>query len=491
MIFRVLALAFGLMLATAAHVEAGPAIPAEKLQADFEIFRRVYEELHPGLYRYNSKDRMDAEFKALRAELARDLTLREAYLAFSIFLAKIKCGHSYANFYNQPKAVADELFKGRDKVPFYFRWIGRRMIVTRNFSEEGRLKPGVEVLSINGVPAGRILDKLMTVARADGSNDAKRVSYLEIRGDSNYEAFDIYFPLFFPQADSRMELRVRRVPGGRPLTLSVAALTYDQRLAPVKAETAKLRGSEPLWDYSFDADGTAYLRMPTWALFNSKWDWKGFLDGFFDSLVDRKAPRLIIDLRGNEGGLSIGDSILARLTTREIRLSAFRRKVRYRSVPEDLRPYLDTWDRSFFNWGGAAIEPNGGFYLLKRPFENVDGNVIKPAGRSYQGRTYVLIGAVNSSATFEFAQAVRQHQLATLAGQATGGNQRGINGGAFFFLRLPNTGIEIDVPLIGFFADGERPDAGITPDLLIQPRIEDIVAGIDTELNFLRRRFRN
>jgi C-terminal processing protease CtpA/Prc len=94
----------------------------------------------------------------------------------------------------------------------------------------------------------------------------------------------------------------------------------------------------------------------------------------------------------------------------------------------------------------------------------------------------MIIGAVNSSATFEFARALRAHQLGTLVGQTTGGNQRGINGGAFFFLRLPNSGIELDLPLIGQFPAGDPPDAGLEPDIAVQTTIDAIAAGRDAEL---------
>jgi hypothetical protein len=50
-----------------------------------EVLRRVYETAHPGLYRYNTKSQMDEHFARLRAELARDRTLAEAYVAFSQF----------------------------------------------------------------------------------------------------------------------------------------------------------------------------------------------------------------------------------------------------------------------------------------------------------------------------------------------------------------------------------------------------------------------
>jgi hypothetical protein len=62
--------------------------------------------------------------------------------------------------------------------------------------------------------------------------------------------------------------------------------------------------------------------------------------------------------------------------------------------------------------------------------------------------------------------------------------QRGITSGAFLFLRLPKTGIEVDVPLIGQFpvAATLQPDAGLELDVLVRPTIEDIASGRDAEL---------
>ncbi|HEU0077803.1 MAG TPA: S41 family peptidase [Longimicrobiaceae bacterium] len=119
---------------------------------------------------------------------------------------------------------------------------------------------------------------------------------------------------------------------------------------------------------------------------------------------------------------------------------------------------------------------------MTRPGDERGSSVVRAAVRPFRGRTFVLVDASNSSATFEFALAARLSRLATPVGQPTGGNQRGINGGAFFFLRLPRSGIEVDVPLIGFFPDGERPDAGIVPNVLVEPGADDVARGVDTEL---------
>jgi C-terminal processing protease CtpA/Prc len=87
-----------------------------------------------------------------------------------------------------------------------------------------------------------------------------------------------------------------------------------------------------------------------------------------------------------------------------------------------------------------------------------------------------------SSATFQFASLIKANRLGTLVGEPTGGNQRGINGGAFFFLRLPESGLEADIPLIGYFPDKAMPDAGITPDVLAPVTARDIASGRDAAM---------
>lgn len=77
---------------------------------------------------------------------------------------------------------------------------------------------------------------------------------------------------------------------------------------------------------------------------------------------------------------------------------------------------------------------------------------------------------------------MQQSGAATLIGQPTGGNRRGINGGAFFFLKLPASGIEIDLPLIASLLDTPQPDAAIQPDVLVQTTAEDIASGRDPQM---------
>lgn len=477
-----------------------PLMKGADLRSDAAVLREAYEELHPGLYRYNTKAQMNAAFADLNRELDHDQTLQDAFLAFSEFAAKVRCGHTQTNPFNQSKQTIQTFFKSATRVPFYFEWLGERMVATQDFSEVRAFAPGTEILSINGVPVRKILARLTGIARADGANDSKRVAQLAVTGDSEYATFDLFYPMFFPLQQPELDFVVRHPGSQRTERVHARPLSFEERIAPIKQrEAARKGGSEVLFEAKPLEDRSLYLKMLTWALYESKWDWKKWLNDKIDSAVDEKAPGLILDLRGNEGGEDVGNEIIAHLIDTPITLSQMHRLVRYRRVPDDLLPYLDTWDNSFRDWGTSAVDlaepwptaPREVSYLkLTRYDDNATGDVIQPRGKRFEGKVIVLIDATNSSVTFQFAQNIHSHHLGTLIGQPTGGSQRGINGGAFFFLRLPRSGIELDLPLIGTFPPQPVVDAGVMPDVLVARTAADVAKGSDPELNAAKMQIR-
>lgn len=474
--------------AAGAAAMAGPAAlaspPAANFGEDAALLARAYGALHPGLYRYNSPAQMVARFAALHDILSVPRSLSDAYLAFARVTAAVRCGHSYPNFYNQADAIVATLFDGRSRVPFLFRWIGDRMIVTRDLSGAG-LEPGTEIHSIERIEAQRLLSSLMPFARADGHNDAKRKRILAVEGNDRFQAFDIYMPMVWPQLVARGSIAVVATkPGGSSHRLDLPLMTPAERLAAVPPIDTKSRDAV-LWSLDRKPGGIACLTMPSWSVYNGSWDWRAWLEARLDEIATDGTRALMIDLRGNEGGLDCGNPILARLVDREIAPVVNARHVRARRVPDDIRPHVDTWDKRFYDWGDRATGPRGdGFYDLAASDGDANGGMtIHPAGKRFRGKVVVLTDASNSSATFGFAQVVKSGRLATLIGQTTGGNRRGINGGAFLFLRLPASGIEVDIPLIGYFPPDTQPDAGIVPDISVEETPFDIAAGFDRAMS--------
>jgi len=300
---------------------------------------------------------------------------------------------------------------------------------------------------------------------------------MEVRGEDEYEAFDLFHPMAFKVGPS-VRLATTE-PSGRRSERLVNTVDRAARLATRVPDPPK-GNATPAWTYARRGSAEV-ITMPGWALYDSKWDWRSWLDQRFAAMARDRITGLVIDIRANEGGLDCGDAILERLIDRPLAPDPMRRLVRYRSVAADLCPQLDAWDQSFFELGKDAVVHDRRLFALPAA-DSGGSNATVPRGR-FTGKVAILTSSTNSSATFGFAQRIKQHGLATLVGEETGGNQRGINGGAFFFARLPDSGLEFDLPLIGTFADCQRPDAGVAPDVAVALSAAAIAAGRDEALD--------
>lgn len=467
--------------------DALPVVPAEALQRDVDTLESAYGALHPGLHRYLDDRALAREYAGLRRTFRTPQRLDRAFLGFSAFSARVRCGHTFANPANQREAVQRALME-RPRLPLQFRWLARTMVVTADEGSGAALPPGTRVLALDGVPTPDILAALLPYARADGHNDDKRIADLQRTGEARHAAFDVFYPLLFPRAAApTLQARVQRPGERRPRTVALRMRPYAETQA---TRAAPVDPASPLgWTTTHPAPGVAVLRMPDWSAYHHPdWDWQADVDRVFADAVRDGIRDLVVDIRGNEGGSGVGEALIAHLVDAPAPMAVPSRSVRYRRVPDALRPALSTWDDAFYDWGDAA-QPSDrpGFFRLTK-YDGEAGAAIAPRAPRFRGRVWVLIGPDNSSATFEFAETVQRLQLGTLVGEPTGGNRRGINGGAFLFLTLPGSGIELDLPLIAQFPDGDRPDAGLQPDLRAVETADSIAAGRDVAMEAVRAR---
>jgi hypothetical protein len=442
------------------------------MRRDLALLGAAYAAIHPGLDRYLGRRRWAGLIEDAQGWAARPRSPGDFYLMLSRLTAAVKCGHSFPNPNNTRRSLRTGLLDGRNRVPFAFRWIDGQMVVTKALAPGVDIPAGSIVTRLDGMAPASLLRAMLPLARADGSNDAKRAAQLAVSGGERFVAFDVLRPLLDPQAGETVRLAYV-APDGRRHSASHAAMTETARAAARGGDDA-FAG----WHFAIEG-GIGRLLTPSWATYNSKADWRGFINGAVDQLIASRARGLVLDLRGNEGGEDCGDVLLARLLEWPLQPAAFARRTRYRSTPPDLRPALDTWDPQFQDWAAQARGPDvDGWYDLVRPSDLADASLV-PRGPRFAGPLVVLADAECSSATFQFCNLVQQAGLGRIVGSATGGNRRGINGGAFFFLALQETGLEVDLPIIGYFPAVLQPDAGVRPDVPVRLTAADIAAGRD------------
>lgn len=465
----------------------------KQMTEDLAILKRSLTTLHPGIYRYITETELDAEFAKAERKLEENMPEGNFFVLVSELLNKLNCGHTYTNPYNQNEALRSRLFGGRTYLPFYFDIIDRRIIITANASS-AKLGIGSEITSINGVSASKIIDNLLTVTKADGTSTLEhRINSISLsRGEAErYALFDMYFPLMFPMKDEVLEIEV--VPAGASQSKKIAILAMTK--AERTDEMAKRYGPTPSyddgWKFEIRNNSVGYLKMAnsiTWRLKAIKF--KEFLAGAFAELKAKNITNLIIDVRGNGGGdMDPGFEISRYLAGNKLApYTAGRRFVRNVTPQPELAKYITTYDNAIL----AALN-NGVPTAMYRKF---DDNYFEILGREnypsvvpyenrFNGRTFIISDASNASATFQFLDYIQQNRLATIVGQTTGGNKQGINGGNYLFLSLPNSKVEIDIPMFFQSSNEVRKDESVVPDILVKRQPTDIANGIDREIDVI------
>lgn len=462
-------------------IQSSNILTSANLLKDFDVLKSVLMNYHPGLYRFQDSLTVAKRFDNFEHQLRQDLSPAEAYLLFSRFTASLKCGHTYCNYYNQSGFTKDSIFNKNNKVPFTFSLFDKRMFIEKNVSDNEMLKHGTEVFEINNIPVARIIDTLIQYLKGDGNNNFKRLNDLNLSGLGKFEAFDIFFPLLFPPSNNSYLLKIKEHDNQDLQELSVNTISRSDRFSLIEEKYGKQPTTyDDLWNFQILNNEVGYLKIGTFVTNKLTIDWNKFLDKAFDEMDDKNIQNLIIDIRGNEGGDDEVNLVLAKkLAKQQIEFPKFKELLRYEKVSEEFRPYLNTWDKSFYNRSGQLIKHENGFYTWKKDRGN---STIDQNNKAFQGNTYLLVDAANSSATFYLTAGLQQNKIATIVGSETGGNRKGTNGGQLFFLWLPNSKIEIDIPLIGYYPMTEQPDKGISPDIEVQLTISDILSNKDKVL---------
>lgn len=458
----------------------------EEIKEDLIILKNTLEYIHPNLNAYRNKEALENDYHKLESGILANPTIPNAYKAISKFASKIKCSHTFTNPWNQGTTIKSAIFYQPDKIPFSFSRIGKQIFIDKNASEKLELKNGLEVLKINGLNTDSILTRLVEYITSDGDNYEKKLERLVLNGNEKFALFDIFYSLEFGMQDSFV-LELKDHQNGKIFTTDVKAISKTKRSKILNDRYADFAQSfKDSWKFEILDKEKAKLKIGSFAVFNKNFDWKDFLNDAFLQLKENSIKHLIIDIRENEGGdPEVVEYLFERIILEPLKIDPAKQTTAYKKIPDELRAHISTWDKKPYNWGLRVKKIGDKKYQLRKLFTE-QSKTYTPNKNGFKGKTYLLIGAQNSSATHFMASYAKRYNLATLIGQTTGGNQRGQNGGYIFFLKLPNSKIEVDIPVIGITTKTVTPsttNGGITPNIIVEKNIPDLISGMDTELN--------
>lgn len=459
------------------------------MRRDLAVMQASWQSVHGGLYRYITPQQLTAEFNRLDSLCQNPMRFREFFVRLAQLNIRLRCGHSFVSYYNNKRSLKEILY-AKTFLPFLFRMLAQNMVVTHVLDSTLDLRIGDQILAFNGIPASLIRDSLLSVSKSDGNNGRnKQIDNISLyphdMAPKRYALFDIYYPLLFKTDLHEAFTTVEVKRGKTNIRLRVKNLSKQERYDRLLSYYGPIPQGQETWFLKYINPESVLFRVGDFATYNWKFDFRAYLDSIFTKLRKERVQNLIVDIRQNEGGADDArDAVLAYLTPRNLGpANEVKRYYRYTQVPDSLKPFMDTWDPGFLK-DKIGYKAVGNGYFEKENAEEVADSIIAQK-HHFEGKIFLLTDVTNSSATFIMADCFKRNKLGIIVGETTGGSRQGINGGELVFLYLPETGIEMDVPLIWQSPKTPLPDEGIIPDHLVPTTWQDLRSGNDPQLSFI------
>lgn len=341
--------------------------------------------------------------------------------------------------------------------PFQLRFLADgNAYIWENYSDDLTIKKGDEVLQINGYPVAELVEALSPYIAADGNVRLSKLEDLSRAFSMEYALF-VEQPLTFTLTYlSRKQQTI--------LETEVAAVSPEQwheRRATRYRPWDQSPGEEEVYTLSFDAPRkAAILHVKTFDLntyHRHRLNFVRLFEEIFDKLSKNESRYLLLDVRNNPGGsLNCMVELLAYL------------------LPES-RERLP---------GGVikqAVSLGGQEKVYRFP---------DPKPRAFRGQLLVLTNASTFSAASELAGYLKAYSEATLIGTETAGQYEGFAAGYLRQFRLPHTGIKVWLPRMQYTFElppQVEPKRGVLPHHWVQPGVEDLLQGLDPQLDFALR----
>ena len=466
-----------------------PKISTEGIKKDIEILSSALEELHPGILRYNQLGEFKNFTSELGSSITSDITYAEAFLILSKITAQVKCDHTFPSFYNQGSLIKEAIHNQKDKLPFTFKWVNNEMIVFEDATSNSKLVPGTRIISINNTPVQDILKAILPHISTDGNNDQNKISKTEIRGyELIYDAFDVYYPILYPKQQNLLKLEINLPNSKGNTSITTEYVTRESRINILNERNeSRPRTINDAWAFRFLEDDIAYLQIGSFATEIYEGSWEKFLNDSFKKIRKKKVKNLIVDIRENTGGQDApGDYLFQKLVSRPCDINTYIGQKRFSKIPKSQEPFYQSWQIENLELQQAISPDNNGIFELENEFKY---SILKPSKKGFNGNVYLMTSSKNVSAAYYFVDKFKRCNVGQIVGEMTGGNQNGINGGTILFMQLPNTKIEIDIPIIGSLRRNPEKysDMGIVPDVILENKRLDIIHKRDGQLSGLIR----
>jgi hypothetical protein len=439
----------------------------EELQFDLAILKDALVKSHPGLFWYQTEREFEDNYTKLKNSISGPMTEMEFYTLVTPFVGNIKCGHTEIVFSDGFDDYGENIAK---LFPFKIRIVESKIYIEKNFASDTTIAIGSEITSINGISADSVLLWMQPHQWTDGFTK----SYT--RMTQNFQT--LLLKLFnFPD---RYVLNTI-APNGKSRLIETEAVAYKT----AKERAIKRYSPDPNTKYEpfrfriIDSLSTAIIRLDAFAGNG----YEKFLENSFKTLKTKGIKNLIIDLRGNDGGVGYyGNMLYSYITLKEYKYTNPCEAII--GDPKDSIFKYGRVDSDIWKYKPKGTQ-KGRYYLTKLPRKVFSEKPYKPNKNNFTGSVFVLIDVKSYSTSAEFSAVAQYNKRAKFIGRETGGGYCGNTSTMDFILILPKTGIGVAIPLVkSTMAVEGSCGGGVKPDYPLKEDIKDFILNKDSDLLF-------
>ena len=443
----------------------------EQVLEDYEILKNVLTKGHPNLYEYTSKSEWESLFTDFEEnKITTIYNNNDFYKSISKLTDYVRDGHLIV--------MRPQLDSVPNLFPLLFKIINKKLYTD---TDDFDIPVGSEIISIDGMNAMEIRDRLMKYAPSDGFNETKKDRQIEM------EFGILHFYEFGAKPAYQVEYKT---PSNEVMTNTIESQSFEsigkrftKKNSFLARKTLSKKGPHL---YFIDSLNTAVLTLNTFNLDIERF--QGALADIFKDIKRKKAKNLIIDVRKNEGGYPLN----AITTFTYIASAPFKQQVSSSVVTNNLPE--EQYSKNLVN--GYTYETFfEKYYQNAEQTENrwksiIDENepLMVPNKKRFEGKVYVLIGGKTFSAGSSFALFCKNQGI-TLIGEEIGGSYYTQTGGYPIIYTLPNSKIKalISFVKISRYTKDEtvKKGSGIVPDIEIPLTVKDLIDGKDSQLDYV------
>ena len=435
-------------------------ITAEEYLEDFDILVNIIKKQHPNPFRFVTEKEFDKQIGEIRKDLAKDPNYGNFLLANPFPI--IHDAHSglatdlivFEDFANSSRFFPLSTFVYEDKV------------FVNQFNND--IPAGAILLEVNGEAVGKILERIRITR--DGNieaNSAKDFTLYSSLMAPNQEQYEIVYQDSLNAIDKKTVV----IP-----SVNYAKSYYNAQKAILPTDLISY--SYGIYTQPLNED-TYLLTIKTFS-FSEEYAYHK-LSSFFDLLKEKGVKNLVIDIRGNSGGLLSNIPLYYSFIAKD---RFFKNNYQYATKVVDInvrenlvdgngRLMSDMDVKNLDNFMYQRFDPSeeGAYYYGNNRLDETYIENYPKDKRAFDGDVILLIDNNTVSAATYFATLFKENERGVIVGRETRTCSNFTTASWFINYRLPNTQTIVNLPRSEVFFNTEALSnehcRGVIPDYVV------------------------